>query len=713
MAALHQSAVEPRSRRELGATLDPGARQPRREPGRRDLAERGGQWLRAGGAVEHACAGSARTGVQRIRQLPCQNRLGGRPARAAADRRPRAAVVAGRASRRPAGRAGGRRRTADRVRRAGRPGRIELGSARPAQDRGAAGRQLPRPGAGFGGAPRGAQVRVVQPDDSVRGARPQEPRGPALAPAEERRAASPQSALPGGHVRDAAARRGAHEEAPDPALDGQPRRGALAPDPPRQGGRARGGGEEGGARGHRRPRSRRGAGGDRLRAAARARPRPPGAERHRRHPALGRGARERRGRRHERGHRCGRFGMRHERSVRARAAVPAFPDHERRRHGRRRVRSRAVHEGHGRAHRGRQPAGRGHAIQAELSAGTGWSDGGMSEKTPLLIVEDDPALLTQMTWALEQYAPVLCSERQEALVQMRRHRPAVVTMDLGLPPHPGEPTEGFRLLQEILALAPDTKVIVLTGQNDHANALKAIGLGAYDFYSKPFQPELLALMIERALRLHELQAENRKLHATRGPGALGELLTRDPQMLKVCGTVEKVAATNATVMLLGESGTGKEVLARAAHTPSPRREGRFVAINCAAIPENLLESELFGYEKGAFTGAVKQTPGKIELAHRGTLFLDEIGDLPAPLQAKILRFLQDRIIERLGGRQEIAVDVRVVCATHQDLRAMIAQGRFREDLYYRLAEIVVEIPPLRSRKGDAALLAQELAREAR
>jgi len=335
----------------------------------------------------------------------------------------------------------------------------------------------------------------------------------------------------------------------------------------------------------------------------------------------------------------------------------------------------------------------------------------MSEKTPLLIVEDDPALLTQMTWALEQYAPVVCAERQEALVQMRRHRPAVVTMDLGLPPQPDEPTEGFQLLQEILAMAPDTKVIVLTGQNDHANALKAISLGAYDFYSKPFQPELLALMIERALRLHELQAENRKLHATRTPGALGELLTRDPQMLKVCGTVEKVAATNATVMLLGESGTGKEVLARAAHNLSPRREGRFVAINCAAIPENLLESELFGYEKGAFTGAVKQTPGKIELAHRGTLFLDEIGDLPAALQAKILRFLQDRIIERLGGRQEIAVDVRVVCATHQDLRAMIAQGRFREDLYYRLAEIVVEIPPLRSRKGDAALLAQAFVRQ--
>jgi two-component system NtrC family response regulator len=335
----------------------------------------------------------------------------------------------------------------------------------------------------------------------------------------------------------------------------------------------------------------------------------------------------------------------------------------------------------------------------------------MSERTPLLIVEDDPALLTQMTWAFEQYAPVSCGDREAALVQVRRHRPAVVTMDLGLPPRPDEPAEGLQCLQDILAIAPDTKVIVLTGQNDHANALKAISLGAYDFYSKPFQPELLVLMIERAFRLHELQAENRKLQARRSPGPLGELLTRDPQMLKVCSTIEKVAGTNATVMLLGESGTGKELLARAVHGVSPRRDGRFVAINCAAIPENLLESELFGHEKGAFTGAAKQTPGKIELAHRGTLFLDEIGDLPAALQAKILRFLQDRIIERLGGRQEIPVDVRVVCATHQDLPAMIGQGRFREDLYYRLAEIVVNIPPLRSRKGDAALLAHAFVRQ--
>jgi two-component system, NtrC family, response regulator len=335
----------------------------------------------------------------------------------------------------------------------------------------------------------------------------------------------------------------------------------------------------------------------------------------------------------------------------------------------------------------------------------------MSHRTPLLIVEDDPALQKQMTWAFEQYEPVSANNRESALAQMRRHQPAVVTMDLGLPPQPNDPSEGFRLLEAILSDAPDTKVIVLTGQNDHANALKAIALGAYDFYAKPFEPDLLVLMIERAYRLHELQAENRTLQSGRRVGPLSELLTRDPGMLKVCATIEKVAATNATVLLLGESGTGKELLARGVHALSARKDARFVAINCAAIPENLLESELFGYEKGAFTGAAKQTLGKIELAHRGTLFLDEIGDLPAALQAKLLRFLQGRTIERIGGRQEIPVDVRVVCATHQDLAAMIRQGRFREDLYYRLAEIIVEIPPLRSRNGDAALLAHAFVRQ--
>lgn len=329
----------------------------------------------------------------------------------------------------------------------------------------------------------------------------------------------------------------------------------------------------------------------------------------------------------------------------------------------------------------------------------------------LLIVEDDPALQKQIRWSFDQYETLLADDRESALNQIRRHAPAVVTMDLGLPPDADSVSEGFRLLEQLLALAPDTKVIVLTGQNDQANALRAIGMGAYDFFAKPFEPEILGLTIDRAFRLHELQQENRRLQAMRQPDALGGLITRDPEMLKICRTIEKVAPSNATILLLGESGTGKELLARGLHIASPRSGERFVAINCAAIPENLLESELFGYEKGAFSGAAKTTPGKIETAHRGTLMLDEIGDLPLSLQAKLLRFLQERVIERVGGRQEIPVDVRIVCATHQDLKAQIRDGRFREDLFYRLAEIVITIPPLRNRVGDAALLAHAFARK--
>jgi two-component system NtrC family response regulator len=324
---------------------------------------------------------------------------------------------------------------------------------------------------------------------------------------------------------------------------------------------------------------------------------------------------------------------------------------------------------------------------------------------PLLIVEDDPALQKQIRWAFDQYEALLADDRESALVQIRRNAPAVVTMDLGLPPDADSVSEGFALLQQILEIAPDTKVIVLTGQNDQANALRAVALGAYDFFAKPFEPEILALTVERAFRLYDLQQENHRLQAMRQPDALGGLITRDPAMLRLCRTVEKVATSNATVLFLGESGTGKEVLARGLHEASSRRNERFVAINCAAIPENLLESELFGYEKGAFTGAAKTTLGKIETAHKGTLFLDEIGDLPMPLQAKLLRFLQERVIERVGGRSEIPVDVRIVCATHQDLKNLIKEGRFREDLYYRLAEIVVDIPPLRDRLGDVSLLA--------
>jgi two-component system NtrC family response regulator len=326
-------------------------------------------------------------------------------------------------------------------------------------------------------------------------------------------------------------------------------------------------------------------------------------------------------------------------------------------------------------------------------------------KPKLLIIEDDPGLQKQLRWSLDAYEVVVAGDREAALAQIRRHEPAVVTMDLGLPPDPDGSTEGLATLQQILALAPDTRVIVLTGNQDHNNAVKAIGMGAYDFHQKPVDPEVLNLVIQRAFFLHNLQQENRRMQQSQADSPLSGVISRDPGMLKVCRTVEKVAPTSASVMLLGESGTGKEVLARAVHALSPRSKERFMAINCAAIPENLLESELFGYEKGAFTGAAKQTKGKVELAHGGTFFLDEVGDLPMPLQAKLLRFLQERVIERIGGHEEIPVDVRIVCATHQKLKDLCAQGRFREDLYYRLSEIVVTIPPMRQREGDAALLA--------
>jgi two-component system NtrC family response regulator len=328
----------------------------------------------------------------------------------------------------------------------------------------------------------------------------------------------------------------------------------------------------------------------------------------------------------------------------------------------------------------------------------------------LLIVEDDPALQKQMRWSFDKYETYTADDRESALVQLRRYQPPVVTMDLGLPPDPDSVSEGFLLLEQILQLAPDTRVIVLTGQNDRSNALKAIELGAYDFFTKPFEPDLVVLTIDRAFRLYDLVQENKRLQAMRQPDALAGLITRDPEMLRACRMVEKVASSNVTVMLLGDSGTGKELLARGVHDASARKNERFVAINCAAIPDTLLESELFGYEKGAFTGANKTTLGKIETANGGTLFLDEIGDLPMALQAKLLRFLQERVIERVGGRQEIPIDVRIVCATHRDLSEMIQKAEFREDLYYRLAEIVIKIPPLRSRIGDAILLANAFTR---
>ena len=328
---------------------------------------------------------------------------------------------------------------------------------------------------------------------------------------------------------------------------------------------------------------------------------------------------------------------------------------------------------------------------------------------PLLIVEDDLALQKQLKWSLDRFESVTADDVASAVLQFRRHNPAVVTMDLGLPPDRDSVSEGFKCLEKLLELDPGVKVIVLTGQNDQDNALRAIRMGAYDFLAKPVDPDVLSLTVERAYRLYELQQENRRLQMQQSSDVFSGLITRDPGMQRVCRMIEKVAPSDATVLLLGESGTGKEVLAQGLHDAS-KRKGRFVAINCAAIPETLLESELFGYEKGAFTGATKSTLGKIETANGGTLMLDEIGDLPMPLQAKLLRFLQERVIERVGGRQEIPIDVRVVGATHQDLKARIADGRFREDLYYRLAEIVVEIPPLRERLGDPVLLSHAFAR---
>jgi two-component system NtrC family response regulator len=329
-----------------------------------------------------------------------------------------------------------------------------------------------------------------------------------------------------------------------------------------------------------------------------------------------------------------------------------------------------------------------------------------AQRPTLLIVEDDEGLQRQLKWAYDDYRVVVVGDRAAALEALRANEPAVVTLDLGLPPDPDGTSEGFAALSEILGVKPDAKVVVASGHGAHESALKAIALGAYDFYRKPIDIDDLGLIVARAFRLHELEAENRRLGSASGQTVLGSMITAAPEMHKVARSIERVASTAVSVMLLGASGTGKELLARAVHEQSGRAKGPFVAINCAAIPETLLEAELFGHERGAFTGAVKSNLGKVELAEGGTLFLDEVGDIPLPLQVKLLRFLQERVIERIGGRQQIAVDTRIVCATHQDLEAMIAGGRFREDLYYRLAEIVIKIPALGERAGDAVLLAR-------
>ncbi|NVE93662.1 PEP-CTERM-box response regulator transcription factor [Altererythrobacter lutimaris] len=333
----------------------------------------------------------------------------------------------------------------------------------------------------------------------------------------------------------------------------------------------------------------------------------------------------------------------------------------------------------------------------------------MADKKPaLLVVEDDPGLQAQLKWAYEDFEVVIAGDRDAAITALRQLEPAVITLDLGLPPDPDGTSEGFAVLDAIMAMKPDTKVVVASGHGARESTLQAIERGAYDFYQKPVDIDALGLIVRRAYNLHQIEAENRRLTAKAGEDnrVLGRLITDAPEMVQVARTIERVAKTNVSVMLLGASGTGKELLAQGLHDASDRKDGPFVAINCAAIPENLLESELFGHEKGAFTGAVKTTEGKIESANGGTLFLDEVGDIPLPLQVKLLRFLQERTIERIGGRKEIAVDTRIVCATHQNLEAMITDGGFREDLYYRLAEIVVKIPTLAERHGDATLLAK-------
>jgi two-component system NtrC family response regulator len=333
----------------------------------------------------------------------------------------------------------------------------------------------------------------------------------------------------------------------------------------------------------------------------------------------------------------------------------------------------------------------------------------MSEQArKLLIVEDDPGLLKQLKWCFEGYDIFTAENREAAIAELRRHEPSVVLQDLGLPPKPEGVEEGFATLAETLKLAPHTKVIVVTGNGDQQNALTAIAQGAYDFYEKPVDTDTLKLLVDRAFNISELETENRRLQHQVNESPLDGIVAASEGMLAVCRMIEKVAPTDVTTLLLGESGTGKELLSRALHRLSPRAEQKFVAINCAAIPENLLESELFGHEKGSFTGAHKQAIGKVELANGGTLFLDEIGDMPIALQAKMLRFLQERVIERVGGRQEIPVDVRVVCATNQNPENLIKEGLFREDLYYRVSEITINIPPFRDREEGRLILARTL-----
>jgi two-component system, NtrC family, response regulator len=334
------------------------------------------------------------------------------------------------------------------------------------------------------------------------------------------------------------------------------------------------------------------------------------------------------------------------------------------------------------------------------------------ERDTLLIIEDDLALQKQLQWHFSDkpFEVVVASNYDSAIAAFRLHEPAVVIQDLGLPPDEDGVKEGFRSIEELLRLGRHTKVIVMTGSQDTSHALKAIGMGAWDFFTKPVDTDVLNMMVTRAFQIHSLEKHNVALQQSQTASFEG-LVTQHSKMLKICRQLEKVAPTDLTCTLLGESGTGKDVLARAIHQISPRNTQAFVAINCAAIPESLIESELFGHEKGSFTGAHGKSIGKFETAHRGTLFLDEVGDLPLPAQAKLLRFIQERVVQRVGSHQEIPIDVRIICATNKSLKDMVDAGTFREDLYFRISELVIDIPPLRDRGEDKLLLANHFLRQ--
>ena len=326
----------------------------------------------------------------------------------------------------------------------------------------------------------------------------------------------------------------------------------------------------------------------------------------------------------------------------------------------------------------------------------------------LLLVDDDEAIRTQMKWALSaDYEIVFAEDRAGAVENFKKKKPAVTLLDLGLPPRPTDPDEGLATLAELKALDEMAKVIVISGQGEKKNALEAVAAGAYDFLCKPVDPDELKLLLKRCIYLADLEREYRKAKENQRVTVFEDMMGTSPQMQGVFSFIRKVATTTAPVLLLGESGTGKEMAALAIHRRGPRKDGPFVPINCNAIPENLLESELFGHEKGSFTGATMQRVGLVETAKSGTLFLDEIGELPSSIQVKLLRYLQEQRFQRVGGRQELTSDARIIAATNVDLKAGINQGSFREDLYFRLAVLVISLPPLRERGDDAVLLAQE------